>query len=111
MKKDVPEIIIEVADKAQLKWAALYSDEIEVHPAEGAKPGPLYAEYDRLYALILAAREARRISKQPDAMVVLEDRASLAYFDWCDWPTPAGSGRAEGLRHILAAVDGELNAF
>lgn len=101
---EIQKIVKEECRKAEMKWTGLYLGAVngEFVPVN-------YNERDRLYAKMLAAREASRLAnKDEHVLVTLTDRAALAHMDWVEWPTAEKEGRQEGLRQILNAVEARV---
>ena len=76
---------------------------------ETVESTPSYYERDRVYAMLLSAREAYRAARRDGdilgdmRMSVMNQKAS-----WVLHPTAEKEGRFEGLQNILDAVDAKL---
>ena len=100
-KTEIAETLREVATAAEERWVKLYLETVESTTS--------YYERDRVYAMLLSAREAYRAARRGGdilgdmRMSVMNQKAS-----WVLHPTPEKEGRFEGLQNILDAVDAKL---
>ncbi len=96
------DVLREVASAAEKKWLKLYMETMEAQAN--------YYERDRVYAMMLSAREAYRAANR-DGDVIGDMLVTVVNLkaDWMAHPTPEKEGRFEGLNSIVDAVEARLN--